>query len=517
MQVRLFSSFCQNGIFLRRGDGLFARPRMPRKRLREPGDVHHFVEGNFIVVRQHSPFVVPEIHHEPERREFVMGSRSDISRMPHIVGKVHPSPVVAVARAAVPHKELFAADRIRPDQVSRRIQETIDEIGHPTVLARQRIGSGTRFGGIHAAKAYVGKKGYRIENRQRTGHFFPKFLVHIFKIGFIFSEIKKIQMFEDCILEGRWALENGRARVSAPAGSVSFAFEGTEASLELEGEARWLVEIDGQEAGTVLSRERKLYRIAENLSEGIHRATVSKMTETELGSVSLYSVRADTVKLQPAFPKRQIEFIGDSYTVGFGNMARDPITGNAFSTTDATKSYGALLAGKLGAAFAINAYSGRGLVQNFMGIAPRWTIPELYRFTLGGEAPLKNSPLWDFSRFSPETVCLFIGINDFQGEFPHPTAEAFDTAYSRFLDFLRERNPKARFILLSTEVFPVNTLPERIESVLAKEISRGNRDIAHLFLETPRNRGLDFHPSAERHRQMAEALYQKILNISRGI
>ncbi len=324
-------------------------------------------------------------------------------------------------------------------------------------------------------------------------------------------------MFENCTLEGRWAIEKDRARVSAPAGSLSFAFEGREASLDLEGEARWLVEIDGQKAGTVLSRERSLYRIAKDLPEGIHRVTVSKMTETELGSVSLYGVHADTVKIQAASPKRQIEFIGDSYTVGFGNMARDPITGNAFSTTDATKSYGALLAGKLDAAFAINAYSGRGLVQNFMGIAPRWTIPELYRFTLGGEAMLKNSPLWDFSRFSPETVCLFIGINDFQGEYSHPTAEAFDTAYAKFLDFLRERYPKARFILLSTEIFPVNLLPERIESVFAKEVSRGNRDVFHLFLETPRNRGLDFHPSAERHRQMAEALYQKILNISRGI
>ncbi len=324
-------------------------------------------------------------------------------------------------------------------------------------------------------------------------------------------------MFADYTLNGRWAIEKDRARVSAPAGSIAFAFEGREASIELEGEARWLVEIDGQEAGTFLSRERNIYRIAKDLPEGIHRATVSKMTETELGSVSLYSVQADTVKIQEPLSKPQIEFIGDSYTVGFGNMAKDPITGNAFSTTDATRSYGALLAKKLGASFAINAYSGRGLVQNFMGCAPRWTIPELYRFTLGGEAMLGNSPFWDFSRFSPETVCLFIGINDFQGEYPHPTDEAFDSAYAKFLDFLRKQYPKAQFILLSTEIFSVNRLPERIENIFAKEISRGNRDVFHLFLETPRNRGLDFHPSAERHRQMSDELYQKILNISRGI
>lgn len=321
-------------------------------------------------------------------------------------------------------------------------------------------------------------------------------------------------MFEDFSFEGRWVVGRDGARLSAPAGSFSFSFEGRNAYALIEGDARWKIRIDGEISKTFASHAKKFHPIAENLSDGVHRATVSKMTETEFGSVSLCGVKANVVKFRGQKKHRRIEFIGDSYTVGYGNTAESPISGNAFSTTDATQSYGALIADKLGAEFAVNAYSGRGLVQNFMGIAPRWTIPKLYRFALGGEAALRTSPPWDFDLFSPQTVCVFVGINDFQGEGPHPSPEAFDSAYAEFLDFLRSRHSQANFILLSTDIFPTNPLPERVETVLAREISKGNRDVSHLFLETPGNRGLDFHPDVERHRLMANALYQKILNIS---
>lgn len=324
-------------------------------------------------------------------------------------------------------------------------------------------------------------------------------------------------MFEDISFEGRWVVDRDGAKTSAPAGSFSFSFEGKNAYALIEGDARWKIRIDGEISKTFASHAKKPYPIAENLSDGLHRATVSKMTETELGSVTLCGIEANLAKSRGQKKSKRIEFIGDSYTAGYGNTAESPISGNAFSTTDATQSYGALVADRLGAEFAVNAYSGRGLVRNFMGIAPRWPIPELYRFALGGEAALGTSPLWDFTRFSPQTVCVFVGINDFQGEGPHPNPAEFDNAYAGFLDFLREHNPQANLILLSTDVFPENPLPERVETVLAKELSKGNRDVSHLFLETPRNAGLDFHPDVERHRRMADALYQKILNISPGI
>jgi len=318
--------------------------------------------------------------------------------------------------------------------------------------------------------------------------------------------------------EGRWALDKNQARTSAPAANFSFFFEGSILDIELEGEARFKIEIDHVEFPELLTRERKLYRIAENLSLGIHEARLWKKTETEFGSVALYRTCPEPIsKLQTKISKSpisQIEFIGDSYTVGFGNAARDPISGTPFTTTDSTQSYGALTAQKLGASFAINAYSGRGLIQNYMRIAPNWTIPKLYEYTLSGEAPLGNSPYWDFKAFDPQIVCLFIGINDWQGDCPHPDAKAFDHAYSAFLDNLRKRYTSPCFILLSTDTFPTNYLPERVESVFAKELGTGNRDVSHLFLETPHNAGLDFHPNIRRHQQMANALYLKIKDIS---
>lgn len=327
--------------------------------------------------------------------------------------------------------------------------------------------------------------------------------------------------FQNIIWEGRWALDSEKARTCAPAANFSFSFEGQSLDLEMEGEARFKVEIDGNELPELLTRERKLYHVAEGLSSGVHTARIWKKTESEYGSVALYSTSpAPTVSQSQNTSAHsqsgisQIEFIGDSYTVGFGNAARDPITGTSFTTTDASQSYGVLTAQKLGASFAINAYSGRGLVQNYMRMAPNWTIPKLYAYTLGGEAPLGSSPLWNFKQFDPQVVCLFVGINDWQGEGPHPEAKAFDSAYADFLDKLREHYTRPQFVLISTEVYPVNYLPERVETVLTQELSRGNRDVSHLFLETPHNAGLDFHPNLQRHQQMAESLYLKIKDIS---
>lgn len=238
-----------------------------------------------------------------------------------------------------------------------------------------------------------------------------------------------------------------------------------------------------------------------------------KKTETEFGKCQIYEIRANALAAPPHREKQfRLEFIGDSYTVGFGNAAPDPFSGDALTTTDATLGYGALVAEKLNAECAINAYSGRGLVQNYMGVAPDWTIPRLLNYTLGGEAPRGNSPIWDFSKYIPDVVCLFVGINDWQGEYAHPEPEKFDAAYTLLLDSLRSHYD-AHFMLISTETFPENRLPERVESVFSRELSKGNRDVSHCFLETPRRLGLDFHPDLECHRRMAALLSQKISEI----
>ena len=153
--------------------------------------------------------------------------------------------------------------------------------------------------------------------------------------------------FSEVTFHGRWLLEPSAARASAPATSFSFAFEGRSLAVELEGEARFRIEIDGVETGELRTRERNLYVVAQNLEAGLHQASIVKKTETELGCISLFRIQPEPIPRSPSEPnsRSRLEFIGDSYTVGFGNMARDPITGTAFTTTDATRSYGAPTAG----------------------------------------------------------------------------------------------------------------------------------------------------------------------------
>lgn len=347
--------------------------------------------------------------------------------------------------------------------------------------------------------------------------------MHVIKIDFlslaVFGTIQdgeistfESMLFQNVLFDGRWDFSKGFPRTSVPAARFAFSFKGSNISLEMEGLARWKVELDGSELPELKTGPRQIYHPTQILSKGTHRIVLTKKTETEIGCVSLHEISPKPLEAKLPRPKRPaFEFIGDSYTVGYGNTAANPFEGNAFETTDATQSYGAILSKMCGADFAINAYSGRGVVQNFGGIVPNWTIPKLYEWTLGSEVP--NSPRWNFADFSPDIVFLFMGINDFQGKGPHPGAAQFDTAYLEFLNRLRSRYTGARYILLSTEIFPENLLPERIEAVVSKDHAQGNRDASHLFLETPDSSGLDFHPAIFRHKTLATRLFQKISHV----
>ena len=319
---------------------------------------------------------------------------------------------------------------------------------------------------------------------------------------------------------GRWLIEKDQARTSAPGASVQFSFEGTSIYAELEGESYWTVEIDGKEYPSILTGSRQKYDLEENLPIEKHQVTLSKKSETPTTEVILYSLSTNkegSFAKPRRRPDRRIEFIGDSFTVGYGNEAKNSTDGDVFEKTNATKSFAYLLGQSLRADIQINAFSGRGLVQNYANHTPEWSALKLYEYTIPGIAEKQpNTPLWDYSKWHPHVIVIFLGINDFQGDFDHTKPSTFDSVYTAFLDKLRSKHPGVRFLLLSTKVWHSDDITSRVESIVKSQKEKGHTYVEH-HLMISENTALDGHPSENAHQNMANQIRPIIARLGKWL
>src|SRR5581483_9468286 len=96
---------------------------------------------------------------------------------------------------------------------------------------------------------------------------------------------------------------------------------------------------------------------------------LEKMTESQQGGsrfIGLFPTLGD-VPLPAPRRARQIEFIGDSYTVGYGNVSpsRTCTREEVHDRTDTQQAFGPLVARHYDADDRIVAYSGFGIVRNY--------------------------------------------------------------------------------------------------------------------------------------------------------
>ena len=108
---------------------------------------------------------------------------------------------------------------------------------------------------------------------------------------------------------------------------------------------------------------------------------------------------------------RQIEFIGDSFTVGYGNLSTRATARQRrlARNTDADLGFGALTARRLNADYQINAYSGLGMVRNYNGGNPEVDYRTYYDRALlastamSGRTRAPGDPNWSWSAWASTT------------------------------------------------------------------------------------------------------------------
>lgn len=158
--------------------------------------------------------------------------------------------------------------------------------------------------------------------------------------------------------------------------------------------------------------------LAEGLGKGEHEVILQKRTEGEQGRFTVHSFLTEGDVLQAAGRKeRHIEFIGDSYTCGYGTESGDKDDPFLAETENCNLTYAAITARYFGADFNLVSHSGQGIARNYDNLGPGYHMPHRYKQVFN----TAKEPLWEpaMGAYTPDVVVIYLGTNDFStGEQP---------------------------------------------------------------------------------------------------
>ena len=276
--------------------------------------------------------------------------------------------------------------------------------------------------------------------------------------------------------------------------------------------------IDGVHKLT-LTRPGRATVSLKDLGAGTHIVRLEKASETQYatGAFDGFTIGAGEQALPPPHYDRRIEFIGDSYTVGYGDTSRGQTctVDDVRDTTDTSESFAPPTAKHFNAAYRIVASSGHGVVRNYAGTNPGETMPVLYQYALFD----KSVPA-DDSGWTPDVVVIALGTNDFStklgdGEAWHTRDELradFIQHYVAFVDQLRAKWPAADFILMASTSFD-NEILDAVSNVAETLKSAGMTNLDVLSFSGLDYQACDGHPSLNDDRMLSQLLIERIARL----
>lgn len=286
-------------------------------------------------------------------------------------------------------------------------------------------------------------------------------------------------------------------------------FSGTRVDVHLNDSVNMLNLIVDDQAPIILNKPGKTVYTLNNLPNAVHKIRLEKRTETFSATAKFegFFIPATQKVLAPEVPTRSIEIIGDSFSVGYGDMSseRQCNSEQVFTSTNTQQAYGPLVAKYFHADYQVNAISGRGVVRNYKGSNPDSSLLIEYPHALNFGAE-KNTGKW-----TPNIIVIVLGINDFNTPLDaherwksrEDLQNDFVTNYEKFVVGLRASHPKATIFLISADK-PGSELATQITRVFdnLKKQSVQNIILKVSEVELTLN-GCDYHASAGDHQKVA--------------
>jgi lysophospholipase L1-like esterase len=330
---------------------------------------------------------------------------------------------------------------------------------------------------------------------------------------------------------GRIREVTGGVQYTWPGTYFEGRFRGTSVGLVLnDSNNDYVVQVDGEDAATYVTPGQATQWVT-GLADGEHTVRLAKRTESPwaVGEFDgLVAGDGGAILAKPAARSRQMEFIGDSWTAGYGDMStsRDCTSnGGVTRNTNADVSFGALTAKSLNADYQINAWSGLGMVRNYGGQNTDYNFRTYYDTDLQA---LYNSAIWQVpSTWRPEVVVIGLGINDFstaltageQWTTIDELAADYRTAYLAFIDKLRTRYGADTFIVLTYPDLSYQTtaFADSIQQIVKTRNDAGDTKVSSLYYDNNALGmdllGCDWHPSQHDHQILADTLTQHLATL----
>lgn len=268
-----------------------------------------------------------------------------------------------------------------------------------------------------------------------------------------------------------------------------------------------VIRLDGQDQTLVLYSTPKR-------DKREHRLLIQRRVEGEHGITTFHSFELDgELRQAQALASRQIEFVGDSYTCGYGSensVKTDPYT---IETQNPAKTYAAILARYFDADYWTVAHSGMGICRNYASKVPGWYMPDRYTQTFDRS----HDSAWVASAhpFKPQLTVIYLGTNDFSTRLlPH--REDFVANYIQLLKSIKANYGENHPILCVAS----KCSEQMFEYVRAAVHDSGMTDVyaAGLFegvhYNTDENLGASWHPNYLGHQKIAYSLLPYVATLT---
>lgn len=286
-----------------------------------------------------------------------------------------------------------------------------------------------------------------------------------------------------------------------------------------------------------MSNGEQTYTLAENLTLADHTVELIKISEGTGGRSSFLGftiIGGDQSLLSmPNWSDKKIEFIGDSWTCGFGNLSQYATGPASMANGDFVArnqdnyfAWGPITARNLGAEYHVTAISGRGLYRNNTG-SKNGTLPLNYDNIFEDD----NTVSYDHTSWQPDVVVIHLGTNDLAQEEGGRSYKlddaAFEQTYFEFVGKILTYHPCANVIICfgnsKTDAWPTWTKQlTRLRTMANGVVSRfPNGNVTTLELPFTAEKytgnkaddcgyGDAWHPSLCSHEEMSVKLTAKI-------
>ncbi|KAF2757582.1 lipolytic protein-like protein G-D-S-L family [Pseudovirgaria hyperparasitica] len=315
-----------------------------------------------------------------------------------------------------------------------------------------------------------------------------------------------------------------------PGTGVSFTFSGTTATISISASGANSADLIVDGAITTILNVAGTSISTAKLPRGNHTVELRRRSETQYGTITIGNITTDGTFNADVLPKRKIEIVGDSISVGYGLDGVNPCT-NTAAVEDNPKTFGALTAKALNASYSVVAWSGKGLTRNYITVDPD-TSPIMPQYwTRYGANDADNSYTFPSSA-TPDVVVINLGTNDFSyiaydsaGQ-PYNArallnATVFASAMVSFVQTVQKKYVKAHVFLMTSPMLS-DGYPSAAEAqkstqrnALAAATARLGGEKVHLveWATQGADVGCDYHPNAATHAAGAMVLLQAVKGV----